>query len=75
MMHRQTVYLVVHPIPHLGALPGDELIVRPTDPDFPLTIMREFAAEMLGTFSGRAVRKISVTNEDDETPGPRLRLV
>jgi hypothetical protein len=68
----ETVYAVVKAIPHLGARAGDELIVRPADPDFPVTILRVFDVEMLGTIPAAAVTTLRVS---DDNAGASLHLV
>lgn len=55
----EMVYAVVEPIPQINALPGDELILRPSDPDFPVTILRIFSSDMMGAIPDDAIRMLS----------------
>lgn len=75
------VYEVVTAIPAIGARPRDELVVRPTDPDFPLTVTRTFDLEMLAAIPDAAVTFLAAYEPGSKDPvsepavGPGLRLV
>lgn len=83
----EIVYAVTAPIRDLGALPGDELVFRPQDPDFPLTLIRHFPIEMGSVIPHQAVKMLDAVPAADaqasappapsareQTPAP-LRLV
>jgi len=57
----EIVYAVVQPIPQLGALPGDEIIVRPTDPDFPVEVRRTFPLELVAAIPENAIRMLDAS--------------
>lgn len=62
---REHVYAVLKPVRdpfHPGRLlaePGDEVVVRSNDPDFPLTVVRQLPIDMAMAFPEDAVRLAS----------------
>lgn len=58
----EVVYAVVAAIPVLGARPGDEIILRPSDPDFPIEVRRTFPIEMLAAIPDAAVRMLGAAS-------------
>lgn len=62
----EMVHAVVEPIPdpqHRGrnlAEPGDELILRPSDPDFPIVIRRTLPMELAAVIPHNALRLLHV---------------
>jgi hypothetical protein len=70
----EQVWAVIRPIPAIGAMPGDELILRPTDPDFPLELRRTFPLEVVRAIPESAVREVQFTlfsseaSSDDAAP-------
>jgi len=43
----ESVYRVLQPIPALGALPGDFIVVHPQDPDVPCALQRPLNLELV----------------------------
>jgi hypothetical protein len=57
----EQVWVVIQPIPVIGAMPGDELILRPTDPDFPLEMRRTLPLDVLRSIPNSALREVQFT--------------
>src|SRR5574341_862238 len=53
------VYLVTQPIRLLGAEPGDELVISPTQQVYPLILVRRFPLELAAAIPGAAVTLLS----------------
>ena len=75
----EAVLCVAQPIAPLGAEPGDELIIRSADPDFPVMLRRTFGLEMLATIPDAAIEQVDmrITSKRGAVSGPErgLRLV
>lgn len=54
----EMAFAVTEVIPHLGARPGDEIIIRPSDPDFPIEVRRTFPLEFLASIPDNCVRML-----------------
>jgi hypothetical protein len=63
------VLAVTKPIPGFGALPGDEIVVRPSDPDFPIVLRRSFEHEMLNAIPMDSVTELYAV-PDAGVPSP-----
>lgn len=48
----EAVYITHHPIPEIGALPGDHLVIEPNDPNEPVSVVRHFNRHTLVTLMG-----------------------
>lgn len=80
----EAVYEVLKAIPELQALPGDQIIVRPTDPDFPVVLRRVFPITALRQIPDACVTLSYVETGDPDAgrlppvsvrPASALRLV
>lgn len=78
------VYEVVTAIPAIGARPGDEILVRASNAEFPLTVIRQLGLDVLPAIPDAAVMFVAsyepesdvpVGEETTATPRPALRLV
>lgn len=67
----ELTFAVRLPIPHLGAEPGDELCVRPTDPEFPFVLRRSFPLELLPLVQEVAVSLRAVAESGDALASKR----
>lgn len=63
----EEVYGVCEPIPELGALPGDEIIVRRSDPDFPVDLRRTYTLDALRYMRPNAVRMLDASSPAEPT--------
>lgn len=55
----EIVYAVTKRIPApIDAQPGDEIILRPSDPDFPMVVRRTLPLELAALISTNAVRML-----------------
>lgn len=68
----EVVYAVTAPIPILGALPGDEIIFRPQDPDFPLVLRRALSLTLSSVLQSPAVRMLCAESSP-AVPASRVR--
>lgn len=66
----EVVYRVVTPIPALGALSGDELLVRPSDPDFPIVLRRTFPLDVAPSIPDAAVRMLGAVPIEPSVGAP-----
>ena len=64
------VLAVTRPIPGFGARPGDELVIRPTDPDFPVVLRRSFDLEMLNAIPYDSVTELYAVPDAVAQPLP-----
>lgn len=72
----EVVYIVVAAIPLLGAMPGDEIILRPSDPDFPVELRRTFPLESFAAIPEASLRMLAgVAASVAPAPASRDRLV
>lgn len=61
----EVVLAVRGAIPALGALPGDEIVVRPSDQDFPVCVLRTFGMEVVSLIPRASVTLLSAEPVDD----------
>ena len=74
-MTDRTVYRADRAMPDIGAEPGDLLVVRASDPHFPLLVVREFGHTAFARFLGSGMLDgLEPTAVDMEQPVARGRL-
>lgn len=65
---QDAVYLVTRPIPAIDALPGDEIVFRPTDAECPAMLLRRPALELVAAIPESAVTFLAAYEPDSDVP-------
>lgn len=71
----EIVYAVVEAIPApIDAKPGDEIIFRPSDPDFPIVVRRTLPMELAPLINERSLKMLHAEPAVGEPVSPVLNL-
>ncbi|MGH8542106.1 MAG: hypothetical protein ACREX3_00325 [Gammaproteobacteria bacterium] len=62
------MYVIEKPIPVIGAHPGDELVIHPTNDEAPVWLMRHVEPEMLAAIPESAVTFVAAYEPDSAVP-------